>query len=60
MEDGPQKILCINQMERVESQMKNIKEGYKLREKRAKMLMDAIGAKHMTSNALAPLNNEEQ
>ena len=40
--------------------MKSIKEGYKEREKRAKMLMDAIGAKHMTPNALAPLSNEEQ
>ena len=30
------------------------------RDKRAKMLMDATGAKHMTPNALAPLSNEEQ
>ena len=60
LEDGPQKILCINQLERAESQMKSIKEGYKQRDKRAKMLMDAIGAKHMTPNALAPLSNEEQ
>ena len=29
LEDGPQKILCINQLERAESQMKSIKEGYK-------------------------------
>ena len=60
LEDGPQKILCINQFKRAESQMKSIKEGYKQREERAKMLMDAIGAKHMTPNALAPLSNEEQ
>ena len=60
LEDGPQKILCINQLERAESQMKSIKEGYKQRDKRAKMLMDATGAKHMTPNALAPLSNEEQ
>ena len=46
LEDGPQKILCINQLERAESQMKSIKEGYKQRDKRAKMLMDATGAKH--------------
>lgn len=42
LEDGPQKILCINQLERAESQMKSIKEVYKQRDKRAKMLMDAI------------------
>ena len=60
LEDGPQKILCINQLERAESQMKSIKEGYKQRDKRAKKLMDAIGAKHMIPNVLAPLSNEEQ
>ena len=37
LEDWPQKILCINQLERAESQMKSIKEGYKQRDKRAKM-----------------------
>ena len=40
--------------------MKSIKEGYKQGDKRAKMLMDVIGAKHMIPNALAPLSNEEQ
>ena len=40
--------------------MKSIKEGYKQRDKRAKKLMDAIGAKHMIPNVLAPLSNEEQ
>ena len=60
LEDGPQKILCINQLERAASQMKSIKDGYKQREKRAKMHMDAIGAKHLTPNVLALLSSEEQ
>ena len=40
--------------------MKSIKEEYKQRDKRAKMLIDAIDTKHMIPSALAPLNNEEQ
>ena len=40
LEDGPQKILCSNQLERAESQMKSIKEGYKQKGKEGQ---DAYG-----------------
>ena len=50
----------MNQLGRAESQRKSIAEGYKQRERFAKRIMDAIGAKHLTPNVLAPLSNEEQ
>ena len=60
LDEGPERILCMNQLDRAESQMKSIGEGYKQRERFAKRIMDAIGAKHLTPNVLAPLSNEEQ
>ena len=59
LDEGPERILCMNQLDRAESQIKSIGEGYKQRDRCAKRLMDAIGAKH-SPNVLAPLSNEEE
>ena len=50
LDEGPERILCMNQLARAASQMKSIGEGYKQRERLAKRIMDAIGAKHLTPN----------
>ena len=60
LEDGAQKVICMSKLEKAESQMKTISDGHKQREKMANRIMDAIRAKHVTPNVLAPLSHEEQ
>ena len=60
LDEGFEKRSKAHRITLAEKQLAAMRKGYKSREKKAKSLMESIGAKHMTPNVLNPLSAEEQ